>query len=61
MIGNYREFENMSKQQTYHTGDIFSVEITPDQFAFGLVRLDVYKQCIENVYICINDLKEPIS
>jgi hypothetical protein len=44
----------MEKEQSFKAGDIFSVEIAPNEYAFGRVLLDVYKQCVEKGYIGIN-------
>lgn len=44
----------MAREQTFKAGDIFSVEIAPNEYAFGRVLLHVYKQCVEKGYIGIN-------
>lgn len=45
----------MADEQTYKAGDIFTLEIAPNEFAFGRVLLDVYKQGVEKGLIGIND------
>ena len=44
----------MAREQKFKAGDIFAVEIAPNEYAFGRVLLDVYKQCVKKGHIGIN-------